>query len=91
MTEQQNYLLRMCIVIPMLPVLILQGKYVRWNIPSLPEAIEPTGAVIRDSEKVIRVIGRENALILRDLARLGGNFPHFAPNRRLPRKSRYCG
>ena len=57
MTEQQNYLLRMCIVIPMLPLLILQGKYVRRNIPSLPEAIEPTGAVIRDSEKVIRVIG----------------------------------
>lgn len=56
-TEQQKYLLRMCIVIPMLPVLILQGKYVRWNIPNLPEAIEPTGTVVRDSEKVIRVIG----------------------------------
>ena len=50
-TEQQSYLLRMCIAIPMLPLLILQGKYVRRNVPSLPEAIEPTGTVIRDSKR----------------------------------------
>lgn len=57
MTEQQHHILRMCIVFPLLPLLILQGRGVRRSVPRLPEAIEPHGAVDGGFERTVRVLG----------------------------------
>ncbi len=57
LTEQQRHILRMCVVLPLLPLLILQGKGVRRSVPSLPEAIEPNGAVDGGFERTLRVLG----------------------------------
>jgi len=41
--EQLKYILNFVVNLPLLPILIYQGKQVRKNIPSLPEASTPEG------------------------------------------------
>lgn len=57
MTEQQRHFFRMCLVLPLLPLLILQGKGVRRSVPTLPEAIEPHGTLQGGFERTFRVLG----------------------------------
>lgn len=51
-----KYVLLRLIIIPLLPVLYLQGKRIRKEVPSLPEAKEPEGKVIINEKSVLNLL-----------------------------------
>lgn len=51
-----KYLIHVLRVIPFVPLLLIQAKRVKRNIPSLPDAVEPEGLEDIGAEKTLRVL-----------------------------------
>ena len=51
-----KYYLGVIISAPLLPILFLQGKKIRKNVPKLPEARNPKGYIKTDSKKTLKIL-----------------------------------
>lgn len=51
-----KHLLNTVITFPLLPILYIQGKKIRANTPTLPEALDIEGITYKDSEKTLRIV-----------------------------------
>ena len=51
-----KYYLGSIVALPLLPIIFLQGKKIRTNVPKLPEAKDPEGYVKKNSSKTIEIL-----------------------------------
>ncbi|TXD52068.1 MULTISPECIES: SGNH/GDSL hydrolase family protein [unclassified Polaribacter] len=51
-----KYYLGIVVSFPLLPIMYLQGKNIRKNVPRLPEARNPRGYIKTDAEKTLKII-----------------------------------
>ncbi|MEN8702792.1 MAG: SGNH/GDSL hydrolase family protein [Polaribacter sp.] len=51
-----KYYLGSIVALPLLPIIFLQGKKIRTNVPKLPEARDPEGYVKKNSSKTIEIL-----------------------------------